>query len=112
MSKFKTAESISPKHPDKLCDQISDAILDAYLEQDPLSRVAVETVGGHGKVFVVGEVTSKDNVKVEPLVKRLAGDVEIETRIIKQSPEIAHGVDTGFAGTLRINRTHTSRLRP
>ena len=54
---IRTAECITPKHPDKICDRISDAILDECLRQDPLSRVAVETCGGHGKVFVTGEVT-------------------------------------------------------
>lgn len=98
MSKFRTAESVSPKHPDKLCDQISDAILDAYLAGDPNSRVAVETVGGHGKVFITGEVTSRTTVDIQPIVERIAGDVELETRIVKQSPEIAQGVDTGGAG--------------
>jgi S-adenosylmethionine synthetase len=96
--KYRSAESVSPKHPDKLCDQISDAILDAYLQGDPDSRVAVESVGGHGKVFVVGEVTSKVHPDVEPIVKRIAGDVEVEVRLVKQSPEIAQGVDTGGAG--------------
>ncbi len=95
---YKTAETVSPKHPDKLCDQISDAILDAYLEQDPHARVAVEAVGGHGKVFVVGEVTSDALVEVKPIIKRLAGSVEAEVRIVSQSPEIANGVDTGGAG--------------
>lgn len=95
---YRTAESVSPGHPDKLCDQISDAILDAYLAQDPDARVAVESVGGHGKVFVVGEVTSGATVEIEPIVKRIAGDVEIEVRIVSQSPEIAQGVDTGGAG--------------
>jgi S-adenosylmethionine synthetase len=95
---FKTAESVSPGHPDKLCDQISDAILDAYFTGDPNARVAVETVGGHGKVFVVGEVTSTTHPEVEEIVKRLAGDVEVEIRLVKQSPEIAQGVDTGGAG--------------
>ncbi len=98
MSNYKTAESVSSGHPDKICDRVSDAILDAYLAQDPNSRVAVETVGGHGKVFVVGEVTSTANVEIEPIVKRIAGNVEIEHRIVKQSPEIANGVDTGGAG--------------
>jgi len=99
MSNYRTAESVSPKHPDKLCDQISDAILDAYLVQDPKSRVAVETLGGHGKVYVVGEVTSLGDVAAEAIVKRLAGvDMEVEVRIVKQSPEIAQGVDTGGAG--------------
>lgn len=98
MTKFRTAESVSPKHVDKICDQISDAVLDAYLRLDAKSRVAVETVGGHGKVFVVGEVTSTGVVEVEPIVKRLAGNVEVEVRIAHQSPEIARGVDTGGAG--------------
>lgn len=100
MSKYqlRTAESVSPRHPDKLCDQISDAILDAYLSQDPLSRVAVETVGGHGKVFVTGEVTSSTQVDIQQIVCRLAGNVEVETRIAQQSPEIASGVDIGGAG--------------
>jgi S-adenosylmethionine synthetase len=98
MSNYQTAESVSPGHPDKLCDQISDAILDAFLSLDPKSRVAVEAVGGHGKVFVVGEVTTTADVAVEPIVRRIAGDVEIEVRLVKQSPEIAQGVDTGGAG--------------
>jgi S-adenosylmethionine synthetase len=98
MPNYKTAESVSPKHPDKLCDQISDAILDAYLAKDPNARVAVEVVGGHGHAFVVGEVTSSTNVNVEPIVKRLAGDVDIRSKIVRQSPEIAAGVDTGGAG--------------
>ena len=97
---YRTAESVSPKHPDKLCDQISDAILDAYLAKDPDSRVAAETCGGHGVVFVTGEITSKaEGVDIEKLVKRIAGDdVEVHTKIVKQSPEIAQGVDTGGAG--------------
>lgn len=93
-----TAESVSPGHPDKLCDQISDAILDAYLAKDPRARVAVEVVGGHGKVFVVGEVTASRHIDAEPIVRRLAGEVEIEVRIVTQSPEIAQGVDSGGAG--------------
>jgi S-adenosylmethionine synthetase len=95
---YRSAESVSPKHPDKLCDQISDAILDAYLAIDPNARVAVETVGGHGKIFVVGEVTSNAKVVIEPIVQRLAPGNEIEVRIVAQSPEIASGVDTGGAG--------------
>lgn len=98
MSTYRTAESVSPKHPDKLCDQISDACLDAYLKGDPNSRVAIETLGGHGKVYVVGEVTSNVKVDVEKIVRRLSPGVEIEVRLVHQSPEIAHGVDTGGAG--------------
>jgi S-adenosylmethionine synthetase len=96
--RYRSAESVSPGHPDKLCDQISDAILDAYLKQDPNSRVAVEAVGGHGKIFVVGEVTTTATVEIEPIVKRLSPDSEVEVRIVAQSPEIASGVDTGGAG--------------
>jgi S-adenosylmethionine synthetase len=99
MSIFKTAESVSPKHPDKICDQISDAILDAHLTEDPDARVAVDVAGGHGVVFVTGEVTSKaQNVNVAAIVERLAGDVKLIEHIATQSPEIAHGVDTGGAG--------------
>lgn len=98
MSSYKTAESVSPKHPDKLCDQISDAILDAYLTIDPLARVAIEVAGGHGEVFVVGEVTAKAKVDIAPIVKRLAGNVELRHKIVHQSPEIAVKVDSGGAG--------------
>ena len=96
---YRTAESVSPKHPDKLCDQISDAILDAYFEKDPNARVAAEACGGHGVVFVTGEITSTADVDIPAIVKRIAGDdVEVHTKIVKQSPEIAQGVDTGGAG--------------
>ena len=98
MPKYKTAESVSPKHPDKLCDQISDAVLDAYLTEDKDARVAVETVGGHGKVFITGEVTSKSHPDIAPIVKRIAGEVDLTVHLVKQSPEIAHGVDVGGAG--------------
>ena len=96
---YRTAESVSPKHPDKLCDQISDAILDAYLDADPNARVAAETCGGHGVVFVTGEITSTADVDIPSIVRRIAGDdLEVHTKIVKQSPEIAAGVDTGGAG--------------
>lgn len=95
---YRTAESVSPKHPDKLCDQISDAILDAHLAQDTEARVAVDVTGGHGSVFVTGEVTSRAEVDVEEIVTRIAGDVEIINRLAPQSTEIAQGVDIGGAG--------------
>ncbi|HRC27806.1 MAG TPA: methionine adenosyltransferase domain-containing protein [Candidatus Saccharimonas sp.] len=96
---YRTAESVSPSHPDKLCDQISDGLLDAYLERDPQARVAIEVCGGHGKVFLTGEVTAAKHIDVAPIVRRLAGDnVEIIEHIVKQSPEIARGVDGGGAG--------------
>lgn len=98
---YRTAESVSPKHPDKLCDQISDAILDAYLEQDPSARVAVEACGGHKEIFIVGEVTSNTkNINIDQIVKRITGDdaIKIMKNLQSQSPEIAQGVDTGGAG--------------
>ena len=99
MSTFKTAEFVSPKHPDKICDQISDAILDAHLKEDEYARIAVDVAGGHGKLFITGEVTSMaKNVDITGIVKRLAGDIEIIENIARQSPEIAQGVDNGGAG--------------
>lgn len=98
MSIYRTAESVSPGHPDKICDQISDALLDAYLAQDSTSRVAIDVAGGHGTVFVTGEVSSRASVDIPAVVQRVAGTVEVITRIVAQSPEIAQGVDTGGAG--------------
>ena len=98
---YRTAESVSPKHPDKLCDQISDAILDAYLSTDPHARVAVETCGGHGIVFIVGEITSTSpEIDIPSIVYRITGDssLKVHVNIVRQSPEIANGVDTGGAG--------------
>lgn len=95
---YRTAESVSPGHPDKLCDQVSDAILDAYLAQDSSARVAIETVGGHGKVLVTGEASAKVHVDIAPIVKRLAGQVDLIENVVRQSPEIARGVDGGGAG--------------
>lgn len=98
---YRTAESVSPKHPDKLCDQISDAILDAHLKQDPQARVAVETCGGHGQVFITGEITSRaKGVDIPAIVTRITGDDQLKlyTNLVQQSSEIAQGVDTGGAG--------------
>jgi S-adenosylmethionine synthetase len=96
---LKTAESVSPKHPDKICDRISDAFLDACLAQDPYSRVAIEAMGGHGLITVTGELTTKAEIKPEEIVKRVAGEgYKININIVKQSPEIAGGVDVGGAG--------------
>jgi S-adenosylmethionine synthetase len=99
-----TVESVTSGHPDKVCDQISDAILDAYLALDPKSRVAVETFGGHGKLVIGGEVTSSgkvDYVKIARKVYKEIGyddELEISANIVTQSPDIALGVDTGGAG--------------
>ncbi|MDO5480992.1 MAG: methionine adenosyltransferase domain-containing protein [Candidatus Saccharibacteria bacterium] len=100
LSGFRTAESVSPRHPDKLCDRISDALLDAYLEQDKDSRVAIDIAGGHGEIFIAGEVTTTaKNVDAEKLAHKIAGDnLKVYVNIVQQSPEIARGVDTGGAG--------------
>lgn len=96
---MKTAESVTPNHPDKLCDRISDAILDACLEQDPMSRVAIETMGGHGIITITGELTTKAYINAQEIAQRIAGEqYGVQTNIVTQSPEIANGVDTGGAG--------------
>jgi S-adenosylmethionine synthetase len=108
---LKTAECVSPRHPDKLCDRISDAVLDAYLADDPHSRVAVETVGSHGKILVTGEVTSRTKgVDVPKIVEEIAGSGhDLEVHIVEQSPEIAQGVDTGGAGDQGIMTGYATR---
>lgn len=102
-----TSESVTEGHPDKLCDKISDSILDAYLTQDPDSRVAVETLATVNTIVVAGEVTSKGNVDIEETVKKTLEDIgynnasfgmdlntcEIIVKVHRQSPEIAQGVD-------------------
>ena len=95
----RTAEFVSPMHPDKICDRISDAILDAHLRKDPQARVAVDVAGGHGTIFITGEVTSRARVDVVKIAHQIAGEeYEIIERITQQSPEIARGVDVGGAG--------------
>lgn len=105
---MKTSESVSPKHPDKMCDQISDALLDWCLTKDPNSRVAIETMGGHGHVYITGEVTipSAEERTLADLasyaheaVQRITGKGnQLHINIRQQSAEIAQGVDTGGAG--------------
>ena len=96
---LKTAEAVTPLHPDKICDCISDAILDACLEQDPNSRVAIETMGGHNIVTITGELTTKAIINISDIVRKVVGnDYGIQTNIVQQSPEIAQGVDIGGAG--------------
>ena len=109
MSKFViTSESVTEGHPDKVADQISDALLDAYLKQDPYSRVAVETVASHGIIFITGEVRSKAVVDVQRVarntLKRIgytsaklgldAANCGMIVNIVEQSPDIAQGVDS------------------
>ncbi|TSC62320.1 MAG: S-adenosylmethionine synthetase [Parcubacteria group bacterium Gr01-1014_48] len=99
-----TVESVTSGHPDKVCDQISDAILDACLEQDPYSRVAVETFGSHGLLVIGGEVTTKANVDYERVARDLYHSIGYTDRlkiivyVAEQSGDIAQGVDIGGAG--------------
>lgn len=101
---YKTAECVSPGHPDKLCDQISDRVLDECLAGDPESRVAIETMGWHGKVFISGELTTNSSIDYEAIVRAVLREnrydpdgYEIVVNVAKQSNEIAQGVDTGGA---------------
>lgn len=99
-----TAESVTSGHPDKICDQISDAILDACLTQDPKSRVAIETLGAHGVIFIGGEVTTKADFNASDIARKVyrrvgyTDSIRTIKNIVKQSPDIAQGVDTGGAG--------------
>ena len=95
---IRTAEFVSPGHPDKLCDRISDKILDTCLEQDSESRVAIETAGGHGSVHLTGEITTNAELDYESIVKEVSGIDKVTHNVVKQSNEIARGVDIGGAG--------------
>ena len=104
-----TSESVSEGHPDKVCDQVSDAVLDAYLKEDPDSRVACETLVKNNLVVIAGEITSKGNPDLENVVRKVINDIgynddilgfngstcKFENHITKQSPDIAQGVNEG-----------------
>ena len=104
-----TSESVSEGHPDKVCDQISDAVLDAYLKEDPESRVACETLVKNNLVVIAGEITSKGSPDLESVVRKVINEIgynddalgfngstcKFENHITKQSPDIAQGVNEG-----------------
>ena len=108
MSKFLfTSESVTEGHPDKVCDRISDAVLDAMLEGDKMSRVACETFASTGVVTVMGEITTKSNVDIEKIIREVVCEIgykseddffdgntcKVNVMLDKQSPDIAMGVD-------------------
>jgi S-adenosylmethionine synthetase len=108
--KYVTAESVTPKHPDKQCDIIADTLLDAFYAEDKESRVAIEVMGGHDLFTVNGEVTSTALVDVESMVRDLVGEnSRVIVNLVKQSPEIARGVDTGGAGDQGIMSGYATR---
>lgn len=111
MSKFLfTSESVTKGHPDKICDQISDAILDEMLKQDPMSRVACETTCTTGQVLVMGEITTKAQVDIPAIVRKTVCEIGYDddkkgfngnicavlTALDKQSADIAMGVDKSY----------------
>jgi S-adenosylmethionine synthetase len=104
LPKIYTVESVTAGHPDKICDQISDAILDECLKQDPRARVAIEVLGAHGLLVVGGEVTAKAKFAYEKVARQVyrdigyADDLKVITHVAEQSPDIALGVDIGGAG--------------
>ena len=107
MRKLFTSESVTEGHPDKLCDFVSDSVLDAFLEQDSEARVACETVAGKGEIFITGEISSSANINIEKVVRDAIKQIgydnskidmdyrtcKIHLNISKQSPDIAQGVD-------------------
>lgn len=107
MKRLFTSESVTEGHPDKLCDYISDSILDSYIEKDPYSRVACETVAGKGEIYITGEITSNAKVDIEKVVRNAIKeigycdsktDIDYKTcniiiKLSKQSSDIALGVD-------------------
>ena len=109
MSYIFTSESVSAGHPDKVCDQISDAVLDAYLAEDPNSRVACETMIKNNMVFIAGEITSTGSPDLEPVVRKTIKDIGYDTDeygfngdtyeftnlVFEQSPDISQGVTEG-----------------
>ena len=114
MKKFFTSESVTEGHPDKLCDFISDSILDNCLEQDKFSRVACETVAGKDTIFITGEITSNANIDIESIVRNAIKeigyfgkgiDIDYKTcniiiNISKQSPDISKAVNTSLEDKL------------
>ena len=88
MRRLFTSESVTEGHPDKLCDFISDSILDAYLEKDTYSRVACETVAGKGQILVTGEITSNAEIDIEKIVRNTIKDVGFDNEKTEENKKI------------------------
>lgn len=118
MRKLFTSESVTEGHPDKICDQISDAVLDTILEQDPYARVACETCATTGVIMVMGEVTTTARYAVDDIVRRVVCEIGYDrakygfdgntcavlTALHGQSPDIAQGVDAALEGRAQGER--------
>ena len=112
-----TSESVTEGHPDKLCDLISDSILDEYLKQDENSRVAIETFASKNRITIAGQVTSNGDVNIENIVRKVIKEIgydnaeldidyrtcKIDINITKQSKDIGIGVDIRWCWRSRYN---------
>ena len=102
--KLYSNEIVFRGHPDKVCDQISDALLDAYLKEDKKARCGIEVLGGKGKIFITGEITSTATVDIEKVVNRVLKDIgyhnkyEIVNNLGQQSKDIALGTNDEVGG--------------
>ena len=117
MKRLFTSESVTSGHPDKLCDLISDSVLDAYLAIDPTARVALETVASKNQIFLTGEITSNAQVDIEKIVRDtiqsigyLGADIDLDYKtcnvsynISQQSSDIAMGVNNSYEDKNGLN---------
>lgn len=120
MKHYFTSESVTEGHPDKLCDYISDSILDECLKQDKNSRVAAETVAGKGEIYVTGEITTAADIDIESIVRNAIKEIgydnsktdidyrtcKITKNMSKQSPDIALGVDKSYEAKMSEDKNN------
>lgn len=120
MKHYFTSESVTEGHPDKICDYISDSILDECLKQDKNSRVAAETVAGKGEIYVTGEITTAADIDIESIVRNAIKEIgydnsktdidyrtcKITINMSKQSPDIALGVDKSYEAKMSEDKNN------